>query len=239
MVPRCAPGTWSDGLEDLCIQLDGVTAHCRLRYNIRNMPIRYFALLLAVVVAVPVGMEGQGGQKKGGGKKKTGDNPEAPQMVNMPPAAITGEIPGDRASDMNKQSDWPAISSAADGSLYAIYVEWNDKDADRVVVRRRDPSGVWGNAIAIDDGNGDHYSPAIVARGSSALAIWSGQVNGNFDLYSAEISASGAVSKPERLTPAPYTDFNARAVADKAGNVTVVWQSFRAGTNSDIYARRL
>jgi hypothetical protein len=41
----------------------------------------------------------------------------------------------------------------------------------------------------------------------------------------------------ERLTRAPHGDFNARAVADAKGSVTVVWQSFRNG-QSDIYARR-
>ena len=69
------------------------------------------------------------------------------------------------------------------------------------------------------------------------MAIWSGQSDGNFDLFASTISADGKISKPERLTTAPFSDFNARAVADAQGNVTVVWQSFRAG-NGDIYARR-
>ena len=68
--------------------------------------------------------------------------------------------------------------------------------------------------MAIDDGNWDHYSPAIVAHGDGALAIWSGQSDGNYDLFAAEISASGERRKPERLTSAPFSDFNARAVAD-------------------------
>jgi hypothetical protein len=199
---------------------------------------RHLIFLLAVIVALPLCLQAQGGKKKGGGKKKAGNNPEAPQVLNMPPATIAGQIPGERASDANKQSDWPAIAYASDGALYAIFIEWNDKDADRVIVRRRGPSGTWGKPVAIDDGNGDHYSPAIVARGANALAVWSGQANGNFDLYSAEITSAGVVSKPERLTRALFGDFNARAAADKDGNVTVVWQSFRDG-NADIYARRL
>jgi hypothetical protein len=92
--------------------------------------------------------------------------------------------------------------------------------------------------VPIDDGNWDHYSPAIVARAGGALVLWSGQSDGNFDLYAAEVAASGQASKPERLTTAPFSDFNARAAADSAGNVTVVWQSFRKG-NADIFGRRL
>ena len=65
------------------------------------------------------------------------------------------------------------MAYSADGSLWAVYVEWNDKDADRVLVRRRDPAGTWGKPVAIDDGNWDHYAPTIVGRGNGVLAIWS------------------------------------------------------------------
>lgn len=166
-----------------------------------------------------------------------GVNPEGPAAANMPPAQVAGEIPGERISNPGKQSDWPAIAAGADGSLWSAWIEWNDKDADRVLIRRRDAKGVWGSEIEIADGNWDHYSPTIVARGPDAMAIWSGQSNGNFDLFGATITAAGKVGKFERLTTAPFSDFNARAASDKAGNVTVVWQTFRNG-NSDIYARR-
>ncbi|MDQ6665356.1 MAG: hypothetical protein M3Z23_13300 [Acidobacteriota bacterium] len=164
-------------------------------------------------------------------------NPEGPAANNLPAAQIGGEVPGDRVSNPDKQGDWPAIAYAKDGALFAIWIEWNDKDADRVLVRRRDPQGKWGSEVALGDGNWDHYSPTIVPRGDGAMAIWSGQSDGNYDLFAATVSASGQVSRPERLTSAPFSDFNARAVSDEAGNVTLVWQSFRSG-NGDIYARR-
>lgn len=197
------------------------------------------SLLTAVMLLAPSVSRAQN-QKKNAQKRgaATLQNPEAPQIDDLGPARLSGEIPGDRASDPGKHSDWPAISYANDGSLYAIFIEWNDKDADRIVVRRRDPRGTWGAPVVIADGNWDHYSPAIVARGGNALALWSGQSDGNYELYAAEISANGKVSKPEKLTNAPFSDFNARAVSDSAGNVTVVWQSFRSG-NSDIAVRRL
>jgi hypothetical protein len=164
--------------------------------------------------------------------------PEAPVTAELGALRLAGEIPGSRASHPGRQSDWPSIASAKDGSLYVAYIEWNDKDADRVVVRKKPPQGEWSAAVVIDDGNWDHYWPAIVARGQGALAIWSGQSEGNFELYVAEISANNRSSKPLRLTHAPHSDFNVRAVSDEKGNVTIVWQSFRLG-NADIYARRL
>src|ERR1051326_6503038 len=72
---------------------------------------------------------------------------EGPALVNLPPATIAGEISAGRVSNVDKQGDWPAIAYARDGSLWAIWIEWNDKDADRLLVRRRDPSGPWGAPI--------------------------------------------------------------------------------------------
>ena len=184
-----------------------------MRPSIRN-------LLLSAVILAPALTAQEGGRR-----------------VNLPPAQVAGEIPGERVSNPDKQGDWPAIARGRDGSLWAVWIEWNDKDADRVLVRRRDAQGKWGAEIAIDDGNWDHYSPTIVPQAAGAMAIWSGQSNGNFDLFAAVISADGKVSKPQRITTAPFSDFNARAAADAQGNITVVWQSFRGG-NGDIYARR-
>ncbi|MGH9658018.1 MAG: TolB family protein, partial [Bryobacteraceae bacterium] len=187
----------------------------------RTCALAWLSLVLAVDAQQP--------------KKKAG---AAKPQIPIDDARIAGEIGGDLASDPGKQSDWPALAAATDGALWAAYVEWNDKDADRVVVRRRTPAGEWQTPVALDDGNWDHYAPAVVARGGSALVVWSGQTGGNFELYVAEVGADGKASKPERLTSAPHADFNVRAAADGAGNVTVVWQSFRAG-QADIYARRL
>jgi hypothetical protein len=196
------------------------------------------SLLALVALCASVTLDAQ--QKKGArkAKKAAEQNPEAAVVLDIAPAKIAGEIPGERASGPGKQSDWPAIAYTSDGALWTAFVEWNDKDADRIVVRRRDARGAWGAPIAIEDGNFDHYTPALAARGTSVLAIWSGQSTGNYDLFASEIGADGKASRPQRLTTAPFSDFNARAVADKAGNVTVVWQSFRAG-HGDIYVRRL
>ena len=57
------------------------------------------ALLALILLAVtPLMLDGQA-RKKGAGKKKAGDNPEGPVVLNLAPAKIAGEIPGDRVSD--------------------------------------------------------------------------------------------------------------------------------------------
>jgi hypothetical protein len=196
--------------------------------------LRYTSIAL-VVLLCSLPAVGQQGKKK----KKAADsaNPEGPVVVNAAAMTIAGEIAGDRVSDPNKQGDWPAITNVRDGSQWAVWIEWNDKDADRVLVGHRVASGSWQAPIEIQDGNWDHYSPAIVSMPDGVMVFWSGQSSGNFDLFCATISNDGKVSKPERLTTAPFSDFNARAASDAEGNVTVVWQSFR-NLNGDIYARR-
>jgi len=164
-------------------------------------------------------------------------NPEGPIAVNMPPMTIAGEVAGQRVSNPEKQGDWPAIAYASDGSLWAIWIEWNDNDADRVLVSRKPANGSWQPPIEIKDPNWDHYSPTVVAIPEGVMALWSGQSDGNYDLFASTISNTGKVSAPQRLTTAPFADFNARAVANAAGDVTVVWQSFR-NLRSDVFARR-
>jgi hypothetical protein len=190
-------------------------------------------LLVAAIVLSTA--HGQG--KKKGGQKKGGNNPEGPTEAGEL-ATWAGVVPGQRVSDPSKQSDWPSIAYSKDGALWTIFVEWNDKNGDRTMVRRRDAQGNWGAAVELPDGNWDHYSPAIIGRASSAVAIWAGQSAGNFELFWSKISADGKAAKPARLTSAPFGDFNVRAVSDAEGTVTIAWQSFRKG-NSDIFVRRL
>ena len=102
--------------------------------------------LLCLLLLSALALHAQG-QKK----KKGGNNPEGPQIVNLGEAKLAGEISGERVSDPERQSDWPAVAAASDGSFYAIYVLWNDKDADTVVVRRKDPSGKWEAPVTIAD----------------------------------------------------------------------------------------
>ena len=106
--------------------------------------MKHLFILLALIALTMTPLEAQ--KKKGGGRKK-GANPEAPQMLDLAPAKLAGEVAGDRASDPAKQSDWPAIAFSSDGALWTAWVQWDDRNADRIVVRRRDPKGAWGNPI--------------------------------------------------------------------------------------------
>ena len=117
------------------------------------------------------------------------------------PARIAGEISGERVSHQDKQSDWPSIAYSPKGTLFAAYIQWDDKAADQGVVRRRTPDGVWAEPVRLDDNNWDHYSPALVSQPEGVLAVWPAQVDGDFELFSATVSDEGETSAPQRLTP--------------------------------------
>lgn len=157
---------------------------------------------------------------------------------DLPPAEVAGEIPSQRVSAEGVTADWPALATGADGSLWMAYVEWDGADSDRVVVRRRPPSGDWGPVIEVADGNWDHYLPAIVTLPEGSMVFWSGKDEGDFDVFGARIDGDGTVGPVERVASGDHGDFHVRAVADPAGNVTVVWQSFR-NLQADVFARRM
>jgi len=149
-----------------------------------------------------------------------------------------GELPAERVSAPAPQADFPAVAVTEDGAVWVSYLEWNRGETDRVVVRRQGDDGTWGEPIELADGCFEHYVSAVAPRGKDVLAVWSGHNDDGFDLYCAEVTAKGKVSKIKRLTDAPHSDMNVRCTSDADGNVTVVWQSFR-DQQSDIYARRL
>ena len=157
--------------------------------------------------------------------------------AELAPAEIAGEVPSERASTTGRTSDWPALATSTDGSLWMAYVEWDGDSSDSVVVRHRDPSGAWNDPTILNDGNWDHYFPAIVAVPGGAMAFWSGGTGGSFDLFAASIRASGETGPIERIAAGEHSDFHVRAAADPDGNVTVAWQSFR-DLQGEIYARR-
>ncbi len=166
-----------------------------------------------------------------------GQSQEEVPPTELPPAEVAGEIPSERVSPADRTADWPGLAAGADGSLWTAYVEWDGDHSDTVVVRRRNPDGMWDDPVRIDDGNWDHYLPAIVAVPGGATAFWSGRDEGSFDLFGAMIRDDGEVGPIERVASSDHSDFHVRAAADEDGNVTVAWQSFR-DLQGEVYAKR-
>ncbi len=159
-------------------------------------------------------------------------------VADLPAAEVAAEIASDRVSAQGMTADWPALASAPDGGVWSSWVEWDGAKSDRVLVRRRNPSGEWGAPIEISDGQWDHYLPAIAAVPGGAVVAWSAQVDGDYDLFATSVSNNGKVGDVKTLSAMDHGDFHVRLAADSDGQVTAVWQSF-GRLNADVYARRL
>ncbi len=162
---------------------------------------------------------------------------EEVRAQDLPLATIAGSVSSERISPEGITADWPALATGDDSSLWVAWIEWNGRDADQVVVRRRDPAGTWEEPVRIEDGNWDHYMPAIAAVPGGAMAVWSGKDEGDFDLFAVRVGNDGSVGEVDRIASGEHSDFHARVASAPSGDITVAWQSFR-GLQADIFARR-
>ena len=121
---------------------------------------------------------------------------------------------------------------------WSAYIEWNGKDSDRVVVRKRGPAGTWSAPIYINDGNWDHNMTSIAAWPEGAVVLWSRQNDGNFDLFAARIGKDQSAGQVQTVGSGPHSGFHVRPVANADGDVTAAWQSFR-DLHWEIYTSRM
>ena len=160
---------------------------------------------------------------------------DAPRLVLDGRASITAVAADSPVTSDAAADDYPSLTEAKDGTLWAAYVAYTDGAGDQVYARRQ-VNGAWSAAEPLAQPNGDYYRTAIAQDAKGRIwVVWSAQVDSNFDLYAR--SYDGARWSPaERLTTAPNSDIYHRLAADKAGNLYLAWQSARSG-NFDIYMR--
>ncbi len=131
--------------------------------------------------------------------------------------------------------DFPSITVSRDGTVWAVWSSF-DGTRDRIPVRRYKHGKWMGADVTVPNASGDVWRPQVaVDSANHPWVLWSGQENGNWDLYVAKFDGN-RWQGPFRLTKDPAPDINQQLVADAAGNLWVVWQSFRSG-NSDIYLK--
>lgn len=153
-------------------------------------------------------------------------------------AFLGGRVIADRTPYAQKLSgeaqhdDGASLVAGPNGELWAAWVAFTENAEIRV---SRFDGRAWGAAERIGK-PGDIFQVKL-ARDAAGRpwAIWSEQVEGNFDLYASRFDGR-AWSSPQRLTSAPQPDVWHAVATDAAGRVWVVWQGFRSGS-SDILAR--
>ncbi len=149
-------------------------------------------------------------------------------IIDSAPTALDVSMPG-------YQNDFPTVAAGANGELWMAWVGYRDKG--NVVFARRLKDGKWEKPLNVTPAPGDVFLVKIGRdRNGHMSAIWSAQVDGNWDLYARKFDGKDW-SGVERLTNDIQPDVYHNVATDSNGNLWVAWQGFRNG-KSDIFARR-
>src|SRR5262249_37332865 len=133
------------------------------------------------------------------------------------------------------EADFPAMAVNKEGRIAVAFQEFLG-DHDRLAVRFFAPGSTASATIEASNAR-DVFRPAIAYDGAGVLhVIWSGQDNGNWDLWEARYDG-GKFTPPERLTQSPEADMHQKVIGDARGNLWLAWQGFRNG-QSDIFLKR-
>ena len=136
--------------------------------------------------------------------------------------------------ESGKQSDFPALTAAADGTPHVAYVQW-DGEKDTLHLAKL-AGGVLSDVLPLGQ-PGIIHQPAITTDGKGTMhVVWS-QVSENdlMDLHAAQVREGRAEVTKLASSPNGGNAF-AKAATDASGKVWVVWQGMR-GTLADIFCR--
>lgn len=199
--------------------------------------------------------------KQGDFQFQLAEVPYGKRLLRLEGAADVVRIPASyQLTAAATEEDYPSAALAADGTVWVAYVAFTHgqdfakrlvfpPDQEPDISKLDQPTGGdrvfalsikdgrWSEPLPVTKGGEDLYKTAIAVDGRSRpWVFWSGNVDGNFDLYAACLQ-NGKWTAPLRLTKDPGPDLNPAAAADAQGHVWVTWQGFR-GNNSNILAAR-
>jgi hypothetical protein len=134
------------------------------------------------------------------------------------------------------QSDFPSVCVDGGGTPHVAYIQWDAKQDTLHVAKLGD--GALSDVLTVGQ-PGIIHQPALAADGAGAVhVVWS-QVNDKdvMELKTASLREGKVQGEIATLASSPNGgNAFAKATADAAGNVWVVWQAMR-GTLSDIFCR--
>lgn len=135
-----------------------------------------------------------------------------------------------------RHHDFPSITAAPDGVLWATWMSYHDRREELNFRRYKDDE--WTRLIPVPRASEDLWRPHVTtdATGTPWL-IWSEQEDGNWDLYAMpwETDQWGRLT---RLTSDALPDIEPAVARAPDGTVYVVWQAMR-GRHSQIRLRFL
>ncbi|MBI1356863.1 MAG: hypothetical protein GC160_21195 [Acidobacteria bacterium] len=144
------------------------------------------------------------------------------------------------ASRRLTDNDFPSLTVARDGSIWAAWQGFDGESADRVYAERIGPGAGVGPATAphaVSPADGDVYRTAVAEDAEGKIwVVWSEQRNENWDLYGRSFDGE-SWSREQRLTQASQPDAQHKLIADSKGRLTLIWQGYR-NNRAAIHAMR-
>ena len=137
-----------------------------------------------------------------------------------------------------RQDDLPALAEAPDGSVWGVWLSFDGRRDD--IALRRWVDGGWSNLHWVPATSGDSWQPQVAVDAQNRVwAVWSQQVDGNWDIYARRFDPHKQTwSAVRRLSEAAQPDILPRVASDGQGRAVLVWQGFRNG-HSNVFLRFL
>ena len=152
------------------------------------------------------------------------------------PMAATVEVyrtpPVTQVTDGEFEDDYPSL--AADGQN--IWMAWQGyKNSSEQVFLRRYTGGRWDQRLTVTEKPAEVFTPMVAVAAGKPTVVWSEREGAAWNLKARTLEGAsfGAVQSVAR---GEGSNVFHRAAADRAGNLHVVYQSWRKG-RSDIYLR--
>jgi len=116
-----------------------------------------------------------------------------------------------------------------------LWLAWQGykSDSEQVFLRRY-AGGAWGERMTVTEKPAEVFMTGVAVAGGKPTVIWSGREGANWNLKARTFDGSG-FGKTASVATSGANVFH-RVAADRAGNIHVVYQSFRKG-RGDVYLR--
>ncbi|HUQ91734.1 MAG TPA: DUF3604 domain-containing protein [Bryobacteraceae bacterium] len=138
-------------------------------------------------------------------------------------------------SSVESDNDVPTVLTLPRDGILVAWVSFRNNRNE--LLSRAFDGKQWSAARPITSRHTDIQAVKLARdRAGQPVAVWSAQVDNNWDLYASRLQNNGWTN-PERLTTDPQPDVYPAMATDSNGNAWVVWQGFRNG-KSDVFSRR-
>ncbi len=141
----------------------------------------------------------------------------------------------------------PMIASDGAGGAIVTWADFRSSSTGDIYAQRASAAGVpqWtADGVALCTAANDQNNPTMVSDGAGgAIATWQDFRSGtSYDIYAQRVNAVGVpqwIADGVALCTVPNAQQHPTIASDGAGGAIAVWNDFRGGSTSDVYAQQI